>query len=64
LNERDRGSFDRWSIRQQEQILTVTQAFPDGVPADIPDPFPGPQRSSSWRLYYSTRAGMRPQAVT
>jgi hypothetical protein len=64
LNERDRSFFDRRSIRQQEQILTVIQAFPDGVPADIPDPFPGPQRSPSWRLYYSTRAGMRPRPTT
>lgn len=63
LNERDRAAFDSWSITQQEQFLKVTQAFPDRVPADIPDPFAGPQRSPSWRLYYSTRAGMRPRAA-
>jgi hypothetical protein len=63
LNERDRRTFDSWSIAKQEQFLRVTQAFPDRVPADIPDPFAGPQRSPSWRLYYSTRAGMRPRAT-
>jgi len=63
LNERDRSNFDRWSIAQQEQFLRVTEAYPNRVPADVPDPFPGPQRSPSWRLYYSTRAGMRPRAA-
>jgi hypothetical protein len=63
LNGRDRATFDRLSITQQGQFLSVTQAFPDRVPADIPDPFAGPQRSPSWRLYYSTRAGMRPRAA-
>jgi hypothetical protein len=43
--------------------LRVTQAYPNRVPADVPDPFAGPRRSSSWRLYYSTRAGMRPRAA-
>jgi hypothetical protein len=63
LNERDRTNFDRWSIAQQEQVLRVREKYPNNVPADVPDPFPGPQRSPSWRLYYSTRAGMRPRAA-
>jgi hypothetical protein len=63
LNEPDRHTFDRWSILKQEQLLRVTEAYPSGVPADAPDPFTGPQRSPSWRLYYSTRAGMRPRAA-
>jgi hypothetical protein len=63
LNELDRYAFDHWSIGQQEQFLRVTEAFPSRVPADAPDPFPGSQRSLSWRLYYSTRAGMRPRAA-
>ena len=61
LNEQDRAAFGQLSITRQEQILRVTQAFPYRVPADIPDPFPGAQHSPSWRLYYSTRAGMRPR---
>jgi hypothetical protein len=63
LNEYDRRNFDSWSIAQQEQFLRVTDAYPNRVPADVPDPFPGPQHSPSWRLYYSTRAGMRPRAA-
>ena len=64
LNEQDRATFTGQSIAQQEQFLRVSQVFPDRVPADIPDPFAGPQRSPSWRLYYSTRVGMRPRAAT
>ncbi len=63
LSEHDRRTFKSLSIMQQEQFLRVTEAYPDRVPADVPDPFPGPQRSPSWRLYYSTRAGMRPRAA-
>jgi hypothetical protein len=63
LNEHDRRNFDSWSIAKQEQFLRVTEAYPNRVPADAPDPFAGPRRSLSWRLYYSTRAGMRPRAV-
>jgi hypothetical protein len=63
LNERERSDFDRLSILQQEQMLQLAGAFPDHVPADIPDPFTGPRRSLSWRLYYSTRAGIRLHAV-
>ena len=63
LNERERSDFDRLSIWQQEQMLQWAGAFPDHVPADIPDPFAGPKRSVSWRLYYSTRAGIRLRAL-
>jgi hypothetical protein len=62
LNERERRDFDRLSIFQQEQMLQVARVFPDYVPADIPDPFTGSQRSASWRLYYATRAGIRLRA--
>jgi hypothetical protein len=64
LNEPNRYTFDHWSIGQQEQFLRVTEAYPSRVPAEAPDPFPGSQRSLSWRLYYSTRAGMRPRPAT
>jgi hypothetical protein len=63
LNENDLRSFDRLSIAQQEQILRVAQVYPARVPVDIPDPFAGARRSSSWRLYYSTRAGIRLPAL-
>lgn len=63
LNEQDRHTFKSLSITQQDQFLRVTEAYPDRVPADVPDPFPGPQHSPTWRLYYSTRAGMRPRAA-
>lgn len=63
LNELDRQTFDRQSIAQQDQLLQVTEAYPYRVPPDVPDPFEGQQRNPSWRLYYSTRAGMRPRAV-
>jgi hypothetical protein len=63
LSGNDLNSFDRLSIAQQERVLEVVQVFPDSVPADIPDPFIGPIRSSSWRLYYSTRAGIRLRAL-
>jgi hypothetical protein len=63
LNENDLRSFDRMSIAQQERMLQVTRIFPEHVPPDIPDPFIGSQRSSSWRLYYSTRAGIRLRAL-
>jgi hypothetical protein len=62
LNENDLRSFDRLSIAQQERMLQVARVFPDYVPADIPDPFTGSQRSASWRLYYATRAGIRLRA--
>jgi hypothetical protein len=63
LNEHDRQTFGSCSIAKQVQLLRVTEAYPNRVPADVPDPFVGPQRSVSWRLYYSTRAGMRPRAA-
>jgi hypothetical protein len=63
LNEHDRQTFGSLSIAQQVQHLRVAEAYPNRVPADVPDPFAGPQRGRSWRLYYSTRAGMRPRAA-
>jgi hypothetical protein len=63
LNENDLRSFDRMSIVQQDLMLEVTRIFPDHVPPDIPDPFTGSQRSAGWRLYYSSRAGIRLRAL-
>jgi hypothetical protein len=62
LSENDLNSFDQLSITQQERMLEIVQVFPDYIPTDIPDPFIGPNRSSGWRLYYSTRAGIRLRA--
>jgi hypothetical protein len=62
LNQNDLNSFDRLSIAQQQRMLEIARVFPDYVPADIPDPFTGSQRGASWRLYYSSRAGIRLRA--
>lgn len=59
LNEADRASFSRLSIKQQKQLLEMTRVYPDSVPKDLPDPFVGPNREALWRLSYSTRAGTR-----
>ena len=59
LNEGERSGFDRLTITQQVQLLTVNREYPESVPRDIPDPFTGPQREMLWRLSYSTRAGIR-----
>lgn len=63
LRGRDRSEFDGLSLRGQDRLLRVQQDFPEGVPADLPDPFVGPKRSDTWRLYYATRAGMRQRAL-
>jgi hypothetical protein len=59
LNDLDRSSFDRLSIKQQRRLLEVTRVYPDSIPQDLPDPFVGPNREILWRLSYSTRAGIR-----
>jgi hypothetical protein len=63
LHERDRAAFDGLSLTSQDRLLRVSQDFPEGVPNDLPDPFPGAKRSETWRLYYATRAGIRQRAV-
>jgi hypothetical protein len=59
LLERDRAMFDHLSIDKQTRLLTMLRDFPDSVPRDLPDPFAGTDRNTTWRLYYSTRAGSR-----
>jgi hypothetical protein len=63
LNERDRDAFNHLSINQQNQLLRVLLDYSETVPSDLPDPFAGRNRSSLWRLYYSTRAGSRQRAA-
>jgi hypothetical protein len=63
LNEPERTSFDHLSITTQDRLLTGRRDYPESVPKDLPDPFVGPKRSNVWRLYYSTRAGIRPRAL-
>ena len=50
LNEAERASFGRLSIKQQRRLLEVTRVYPDSVPKDFPDPFIGPKREVLWRL--------------
>jgi len=59
LNERDRAVFNHLSISQQQQMIELQREYPDSVPRDLPDPFSGPKREVSWRLFYATRAGIR-----
>jgi hypothetical protein len=59
LSEQDRAKFSRLPITRQDQLITLNREYPGSVPKDLPDPFFGPQREPAWRLYYSTRAGIR-----
>lgn len=63
MNAVDRAAFDTLSMKAQDAFMKTAASFPDGVPASAPDPFEGPQRSTLWRLYYSTRAGIRLRAA-
>ena len=63
LNEHDRSTFDRLSIKRQNRLLEVARVYPDSIPRDLPDPFYGPHREALWRLSYSTRAGIRLRAT-
>jgi hypothetical protein len=63
LNEPDRVAFGRMPITRQERLLKIEREYPESVPKDLPDPFGGQQRTSLWRLYYSTRAGIRLRAT-
>ena len=64
LRERDVEAFDSLSIGKQDRLRRVLRNYPNGVPADAPDPFFGPQRSVAWRLYYANRARIRQQSIT
>jgi hypothetical protein len=61
LNEPERRIFDSLPLAEKARELKVEQLFPEGVPADIPDPYAEPARfrSAHWRLMYATRAGFR-----
>jgi hypothetical protein len=59
LRDRDRDNFSTLPITRQDQLLRMLRDHPDSIPRDLPDPFAGPNRNLIWRLYYSTRAGVR-----
>jgi hypothetical protein len=65
LSERDRAEFSALPITQQDRFRAAVQRFPEHVPPSDPDPFEGrpSYRGSLWRLYYSTRAGIRRRAA-
>jgi hypothetical protein len=63
LLEPERTVFNGLSLSGQDRLLRGSQDFPEGVPSDLPDPFAGPKRSETWRLYYATRAGIRQRAL-
>lgn len=63
LLERERTAFNGLSLSGQDRLLRVSQDFPERVPSDVPDPFPGAKRSETWRLYYATRAGIRQRTL-
>jgi hypothetical protein len=63
LREPERTAFNGLSLSSQDRLLHVSQDFPEGVPSDVPDPFAGPKRNDTWRLYYATRAGIRQRAL-
>jgi hypothetical protein len=59
LGEYNIANLNSLPINDQEKFLNTIQKYPDGIPKDIPDPFEGVSRGVSWRLYYSTRGGIR-----
>jgi hypothetical protein len=70
LSDLDRALFDRLPVAQQQRLMTVARAYPEKIPADVPDPFADRHiyqrnfyRGSLWRLYYGTRAGIRQRAT-
>jgi hypothetical protein len=63
LSERDRIEFNTMSLKEQDRLRTVVERYPEHVSPEEPDPFAGRHRGSSWRLYYSTRAGIRRRAA-
>jgi hypothetical protein len=65
LSERDRALFNALSIKEQDRFRAAVQRYPEHVPPSDPDPFEErpSYRGSLWRLYYSTRAGIRRRAA-
>jgi len=65
LSERDRVVFNTLPIKEQDRFRSAVQRFPEHVTPSDPDPFEGrpSYRGSLWRLYYSTRAGIRRRAA-
>jgi hypothetical protein len=65
LNDRDRAVFNALSITEQDRFRAAVQRYPEQVPPSEPDPFDGRPslRGSLWRLYYSTRGGIRRREV-
>ncbi len=65
LSDRDRSLFNALSINEQDRFRAAVQRYPDYVPPSAPDPFAEWPfyRGSLWRLYYSTRAGIRRRAA-
>jgi hypothetical protein len=65
LSERHRAEFSALSITQQDRFRAAVQRYPEYVPPSDPDPFEERRsyRGSLWRLYYSTRAGIRRRAA-
>jgi hypothetical protein len=63
LSDRDRAEFNALSLTEQDRLRTVLERYPEHVSPEEPDPFPSRHRGSSWRLYYSTRAGIRRRAA-
>jgi hypothetical protein len=65
LSDRDRSVFDALPINEQDRFRAAVQRFPEHVPPSDPDPFGGrpSYRGSLWRLYYSTRGGIRRRAA-
>lgn len=64
FSDRDRSVFDALSIKEQDRFRAAVQRYPDYVPPSAPDPFAERPfyRGSLWRLYYSTRSGIRRKA--
>jgi hypothetical protein len=65
LSDRDRSVFNALSITEQDRFRAAVQRYPEHVPPSDPDPFDGRPffRGSLWRLYYSTRGGIRRRAT-
>ena len=65
LSERDRAVFNTLPIKEQNRFRAAVERYPEHVPPSDPDPFEGrpSYRGSLWRLYYSTRAGIRRRAA-
>jgi hypothetical protein len=63
LSEQGRKDFARLPISEQRRVVAAEQRFPNGIPAEVPDPFVGPSRERLWGLFYATRAGFRQRTL-